>query len=53
MILQAVSDLELNPARCVIVGDQMSDIEACRAAGLGLGILIVARPGERKEGAPA
>jgi beta-phosphoglucomutase-like phosphatase (HAD superfamily) len=31
-----VSDLRLDPARCVIVGDQMSDIEAGAAAGLGL-----------------
>ena len=53
MILQAVSDLELDPARCVIVGDQMSGIEAGRAAGLGLRILLAARPGERKEGAPS
>ena len=53
MILQAVSDLRLDPARCVIVGDQMSDIEAGTAAGLGLRILIAARPGERKEGAPS
>jgi histidinol phosphatase-like enzyme len=53
MILQAVSDLRLDPARCVIVGDEMSDIEADTAAGLGLRILIAARPGERKEGAPS
>jgi D-glycero-D-manno-heptose 1,7-bisphosphate phosphatase len=52
MILQAVSDLGLDPARCVIVGDQISDIEAGTAAGLGLRILLAARPGERKEGAP-
>jgi D-glycero-D-manno-heptose 1,7-bisphosphate phosphatase len=52
MILQAVSDLGLDPARWVIVGDQMSDIEAGTAAGLGLRILLAARPGERKEGAP-
>jgi D-glycero-D-manno-heptose 1,7-bisphosphate phosphatase len=51
MILQAVSDLRLDPARCVIVGDQMSEIEAGTAAGLGLRILLAARPGERKEGA--
>ena len=53
MILQAVSDLRLDFARCVIVGDQMSDIEAGMAAGLGLRILLAARPGERKEGAPS
>ena len=53
MILQAMSDLRLDPARCVIVGDQMSDIEAGTAAGLGLRVLIAARPGERKERAPS
>ena len=35
MILQAMSDLELDPARCAIMGDKMSDIEAGAAAGLG------------------
>ena len=33
----------------VIVGYQMSGIEAGTAAGLGLRILLAARPGERKE----
>jgi hypothetical protein len=37
----------------VIVGDQMSDIEAGTAAGLGLRILLAAPPDERKEGAPS
>jgi histidinol phosphatase-like enzyme len=46
MILQTVSDLRLDPARCVIVGDQMSDIEAGTAVGLGLRILPEARPGK-------
>jgi D-glycero-D-manno-heptose 1,7-bisphosphate phosphatase len=31
MILQAVSVLALDPARCVILGDKLSDIEAGRA----------------------
>jgi hypothetical protein len=30
MILQAVSVLALDPARCVILGDKLSDIEAGR-----------------------
>ena len=36
MILQAIFDFRLDPARCAIVGDKMSDIEAGAAAGLGL-----------------
>ncbi|MGA7488479.1 MAG: HAD family hydrolase [Xanthobacteraceae bacterium] len=43
MISQAVSDLELDPARCAILGDKMSDIEAGAAAGLGLRILLGTR----------
>ena len=31
-------DFKLDPARCAIVGDSMSDIEAGAAAGLGLRI---------------
>jgi D-glycero-D-manno-heptose 1,7-bisphosphate phosphatase len=52
MIVQAISDLELDPARCVIVGDQMIDIEAGAAAGLGLRILVASRPGKTVEEAP-
>lgn len=44
MILQAIADLGLDPARCAMVGDEMSDIEAGAAAGLGLGVLVAARP---------
>jgi len=40
MILQAVSDLSLDPAQSVIVGDKVSDIEAGAAAGIGLRILV-------------
>jgi D-glycero-D-manno-heptose 1,7-bisphosphate phosphatase len=50
MILQAVSDFGLDPARCAIVGDKMSDIEAGAAAGLGLRILVTARPDGGGEG---
>jgi D-glycero-D-manno-heptose 1,7-bisphosphate phosphatase len=49
MILQAVSDLGLDPARCVILGDKISDMEAGAEAGIGLRILIGrhdARPSE-------
>jgi beta-phosphoglucomutase-like phosphatase (HAD superfamily) len=34
MLLQAVSDLGLDPARCAISGDKISDIEAGAAAGI-------------------
>jgi hypothetical protein len=34
--LQAISDLALDPARCAILGDRMSDIEAGAAAGICL-----------------
>jgi D-glycero-D-manno-heptose 1,7-bisphosphate phosphatase len=44
MILQAIFDFKLDPARCAIVGDQMSDVEAGAAAGLGLRILVASRP---------
>jgi D-glycero-D-manno-heptose 1,7-bisphosphate phosphatase len=40
MLLQAASDLELDPARCAIIGDKMSDMEAGAAAGIGLRILL-------------
>src|SRR5262249_52274232 len=40
MLLQAASDLGLDPARCAILGDKMSDMEAGAAAGIGLRVLI-------------
>ena len=49
MIQQAISDLGLDPARSAIIGDKMSDIEAGTVAGLGLRILVAARPYERYE----
>jgi D-glycero-D-manno-heptose 1,7-bisphosphate phosphatase len=45
MLLQAASDLGLDPARCAIIGDKMSDMEAGAAAGIGLRILL----GPRKD----
>jgi D-glycero-D-manno-heptose 1,7-bisphosphate phosphatase len=48
MLLQAASDLGLDPARCAILGDKMSDIEAGAAAGIGLRVLI--GPGNAKIG---
>jgi len=47
--LQAASDLGLDAARCVIIGDKMSDMEAGAAAGIGLRILL----GEDKWAEPA
>src|SRR5262249_6662606 len=48
MLLQAASDLGLDPARCAILGDKMSDMEAGAAAGIGLRVLI--GPGNAKIG---
>jgi D-glycero-D-manno-heptose 1,7-bisphosphate phosphatase len=50
MLLQAVSDLGLDPARCAILGDKMSDMEAGAAAGIGLRVLI--GPRDAKMGEP-
>jgi len=52
MILRAVSDLGLDPAQSVILGDKMSDIEAGAAAGIGLRILVASHDGKESEGAP-
>lgn len=43
MILQAISDLGLDPGQCPILGDKISDMEAGVAAGLGLRILLDTR----------
>jgi D-glycero-D-manno-heptose 1,7-bisphosphate phosphatase len=51
MLLQAASDLGLDPPRCAIIGDKMSDMEAGAAAGIGLRILL--GPREDKEAEPA
>jgi D-glycero-D-manno-heptose 1,7-bisphosphate phosphatase len=40
MFLQAAADFGLDLACCVALGDQMSDIEAAAAAGIGLRILV-------------
>jgi D-glycero-D-manno-heptose 1,7-bisphosphate phosphatase len=52
MILRAVSDLGLDPARSAILGDKMSDIEAGAAAGIGLRILVASHDAKESEGAP-
>ncbi len=45
MLLQAISELGLDPVHCAIVGDKMSDMDAGAAAGIGLRILLGTRPG--------
>jgi D-glycero-D-manno-heptose 1,7-bisphosphate phosphatase len=53
MILQAVSDLELDPAQSAILGDKISDIQAGEAAGIGLRILVASCDAKKGEGAPS
>jgi len=53
MILQAITDLGLDPAHCAIVGDKISDIEAGAAAGVGLRILLRGRDAGQDDGAPS
>jgi D-glycero-D-manno-heptose 1,7-bisphosphate phosphatase len=53
MILQAASDLGLDLANSVIMGDTMSDIEAGAAAGIGLRVLVGSRPSKDGEGGPS
>jgi D-glycero-D-manno-heptose 1,7-bisphosphate phosphatase len=40
MLLQAAAELGLDPARSVLVGDKLSDIQAGRAAGLARCVLV-------------
>jgi D-glycero-D-manno-heptose 1,7-bisphosphate phosphatase len=49
MLLQAVSDLGLDPPLCAIVGDKMSDMEAGAAAGIGLRVLIGSHDAKKGE----
>ena len=43
MLLQAIADLRLDPSLCAIVGDEMSDMEAGVAAGIGVRVLLGVR----------
>ena len=45
MVLRACAEVDADPARCVVVGDIGSDVDAARAAG-GAGILVPT-PGTR------
>ncbi|OLB68719.1 MAG: hypothetical protein AUI16_31135 [Alphaproteobacteria bacterium 13_2_20CM_2_64_7] len=49
MLLRAASDLGLDPIRCAILGDKVSDMEAGAAAGIGLRILIGSHDIKRSE----
>lgn len=40
MLLRAVEELNLDLARCILVGDRESDIEAGISAGVGLNVLL-------------
>src|SRR6516164_9147191 len=53
MILQAVSDLDLDPVQSAILGDKISDIEAGETAGIGLRILVASHDAKESEGAPS
>jgi D-glycero-D-manno-heptose 1,7-bisphosphate phosphatase len=53
MILQAMSDLDLDPAQSAILGDKISDIEAGEAAGIGLRILVASCGAKKGAGAPS
>jgi D-glycero-D-manno-heptose 1,7-bisphosphate phosphatase len=53
MILQAVSDLDLDPAQSALLGDKISDIEAGEAAGIGLRILVAPCGAKNGAGAPS
>src|SRR5262245_1187683 len=52
MILQAVSDLDLDPVQSAILGDKMSDIEAGAAGGIGLRILVAWHEAKESERVP-
>jgi D-glycero-D-manno-heptose 1,7-bisphosphate phosphatase len=34
MVLKALADLDLDPARTILIGDKASDLEAARRAGI-------------------
>ena len=53
MILQAVSDLDLDPAQSALLGDKISDIEAGEAAGIGFRILVAPCGAKKGAGAPS
>lgn len=40
MISRAIADFDLDPAQCILLGDQMTDVAAGRAAQIGTNLLI-------------
>lgn len=40
MITRTVADFDLDPAQCILIGDQMTDVDAGRAAQIGTNLLI-------------
>lgn len=46
MLLQAITDHQLDPSVSVMIGDKVSDMQAAQAAGLKSGFLILSEEGE-------
>lgn len=40
MLLQGIAEFGLDPDRCVMFGDKVSDLEAAKAAGIGRKVLV-------------
>jgi D-glycero-D-manno-heptose 1,7-bisphosphate phosphatase len=40
MLLQGIAEFGLEPDRCVMFGDKVSDLEAARAAGIGRKVFV-------------
>jgi D-glycero-D-manno-heptose 1,7-bisphosphate phosphatase len=40
MLLQAIKDFDLEPSDCVMIGDNETDMQAAKAAGIGRSILL-------------
>ncbi|MGA7827781.1 MAG: D-glycero-beta-D-manno-heptose 1,7-bisphosphate 7-phosphatase [Geobacteraceae bacterium] len=52
MIEKALSDFQIDPARCYLVGDKLSDIEAGRAAGCRCLLVRTGHGSVSEKGAP-
>jgi histidinol phosphatase-like enzyme len=40
MLLQAIKDFDLKPSDCIMIGDNETDIQASKAAGIGRSVLL-------------
>ena len=40
MLLQAIKDFDLEPDHCAMIGDNETDIQAAKAAGIGRSVLL-------------